>query len=50
MRGLEKSKGEFSLMVLGYNFTRVLNILGIDGLRDYCHQRSEKRAVILGYS
>ncbi|MCX7097727.1 MAG: transposase [Methylococcales bacterium] len=26
MRGLVKSKGEFSLMVLGYNFTRVLNI------------------------
>ncbi len=36
MRGLEKSKGAFSLMVLGYNFTRVLNILGIDRLRDYC--------------
>jgi hypothetical protein len=50
MRGLEKSTGEFSLMVLGYNFTRVLNILGIDGLRGYCDQRSEKRAVILRYS
>ncbi len=43
MRGLEKCRGEFSLMVLGYNFTRVLNILGTDMLRDYCVQRSENR-------
>ena len=50
MRGLEKSKGEFSLMVLGYNFTRVLNILGMDMLRDYCVQRSENEAVIPGYA
>jgi hypothetical protein len=41
MRGLEKCRGEFSLMTLAYNFTRVLNILGIDKLRDYCIQRSE---------
>ncbi|VAX13144.1 hypothetical protein MNBD_GAMMA24-2735, partial [hydrothermal vent metagenome] len=32
--------GEFSLMVLGYNFTRVVNILGIEFLRDYFAQRS----------
>jgi hypothetical protein len=42
MRGLEKCRGEFSLMTLAYNFTRVLNILGFDKLRDYCVQRSEK--------
>jgi len=42
MRSKEKCRGEFSLMVLAYNFTRVLNILGIDRLRDYCVQRSEK--------
>jgi len=41
MRGLEKCRGEFSLMVLGYNFTRVLNTLGVDALRDYCVQRTE---------
>ena len=41
MRGLEKCRGEFSLMVLGYNFTRVLNTLGVDVLRDYCVQRTE---------
>ena len=50
MRGLEKSKGEFSLMVLGYNFTRVLNILGIDAIRDYCARRSENKAIILEYA
>ena len=43
MRGLEKCRGEFSLMTLAYNFTRVLNILGVDKLRDYCAQRSENR-------
>ncbi len=29
-------------MVLSYNLTRVLNILGSDFLRDYCVQRQEK--------
>ena len=43
MRGLEKCRGEFSLMILGYNFTRALNILGIDALRVYCARRSENR-------
>ena len=41
MRGLEKCRGEFSLMVLGYNFSRVINILGVDFLKDYCVQRQE---------
>lgn len=50
MRGLKRSQGEFSLMVLGYNFTRVLNILGMDTLRDYCTQRRKNKAVILGYA
>ena len=39
MRGLEKCRGEFSLMALGYNFSRVLNILGVAVFRDYCTQR-----------
>lgn len=39
MRGLEKCRGEFSLMALCYNFTRVLNILGVAVFRDYCVQR-----------
>lgn len=39
MRGLKKCRGEFSLMVLSYNFTRVLTILGADFIREYCGQR-----------
>jgi len=41
MRGLEKCSGEFSLMVLAYNFTRVLNTLDLSTFRDYCVQRQE---------
>jgi len=50
MSGLEKSQGEFSLMVLGYNFTRALNILGMSTLRNYCVQRSKNKTVILGFA
>lgn len=32
VRGFEKVRGEWSLMALCYNFTRLLNILGIDRL------------------
>jgi Transposase DDE domain len=31
VRGFEKVRGEWSLMALCYNFTRVLNIIGFDG-------------------
>lgn len=50
MRGLEKCRGEFSLMVLGYNFTRVLNILGVDALRDYCARRPGNTLRNMGYT
>ena len=50
MRGLEKCRGEFSLMTLAYNFTRVLNILGVDKLRDYCVQRSENQVKNVQYA
>jgi hypothetical protein len=30
VRGFDKVRGEWSLMALCYNFTRVLNILGFD--------------------
>jgi len=33
LRGFDKVRGEWSLMALCYNFTRVLNILGLDGSR-----------------
>jgi len=39
VRGLNKVSGEFSLMTLCYNFTRVINILGIETFREYCEQR-----------
>lgn len=41
MRGLEKCSGEFSLMVLAYNFTRVVNILGVSFLKDYYTQKAK---------
>jgi len=41
MRGIDKCRGEFSLMIFCYNFTRVLNILGIEKFREYCAQRFE---------
>ena len=48
MRGLEKCQGEFNLMALCYNFTRVLNILGVGAFREICGQRlgnTEKKPV-----
>ncbi len=41
MRGLEKCQGEFSLMVMSYNFTRVLNIIGITAFIKYCTKRTQ---------
>ncbi|MGH8498485.1 MAG: hypothetical protein ACRERV_06745 [Methylococcales bacterium] len=31
------------LMVLTYNWTRVLNILGVDALMDYCARKTANR-------
>lgn len=42
MRGLERCRGEFSLMVLGYNFTRAINLLGIELLLKYCLKQSKR--------
>lgn len=36
LRGFEKVRGEWALMVTGYNLTRVLNILGINDFIKYC--------------
>jgi len=41
VRGFNKVRGEWSIMVMGYNFTRVLNIIGLKGFMDYCVQRKE---------
>ncbi|MCK4705260.1 MAG: transposase, partial [Gammaproteobacteria bacterium] len=43
MRGLEKCRGEFSLMVLGYNFTRAVNLLGVRLLMEYCQKAGKRR-------
>jgi len=40
VRGLVKVRGEWGLMALAYNFTRVLNILGWQAFRDYCAQHA----------
>jgi len=40
VRGLKKVRGEWRLMALAYNFTRVLNLLGQQIFRDYCVQNA----------
>jgi transposase len=42
VRGLEKVRGEWSLMALAYNFTRVLNIIGIEQFMAYCAQQTKR--------
>ena len=39
VRGLAKVQAELSLLMLSYNFKRVLTILGLDAWRAYCQQR-----------
>jgi transposase len=39
VRGFDKVRGEWSLMALGYNFTRVLNILGFDRFVAYLAEK-----------
>jgi len=43
VRGLSKVRGEWSLMALAYNFTRVLNILGLQAFRDCRAQKAACR-------
>jgi hypothetical protein len=43
LRGFNKVRGEWSLMALAYNFTRVLNIIGIDGFTAYLARRRSPR-------
>ena len=39
LRGLEKVRAEWSLLMLGYNFKRVLSILGLAAFRAFCATR-----------
>jgi len=40
VRGFDKVRGEWSLMALSYNFTRVLNIVGFDGFLAYLAKKA----------
>lgn len=44
VRGFEKVRGEWSLMALSYNLTRVINLLGLEMLIDHCRQSAALRA------
>ena len=44
LRGLEKVRAEFSLMMLAYNFKRVLKIVGLQAFRTYCAMRTFQNA------
>lgn len=39
LRSVEKVRAEFSLMMLSYNFKRVLSILGVAAFRAFCLNR-----------
>lgn len=43
VRGKPKVEGEVNLLMLCYNFKRVLNILGIEGFRKYLAARAKTR-------
>jgi transposase len=47
LRGFNKVRGEWSLMALCYNFSRVLSILGVDGFLAYLAQRHSRCAKLL---
>jgi transposase len=47
VRGFDKVRGEWSLMALCYNFSRVLSILGLDSLMAYLANRRPNWAFLL---
>jgi transposase len=47
VRGFDKVRGEWSLMALCYNFSRVLSILGLDSLMAYLANRHPNGALFL---
>jgi hypothetical protein len=47
VRGFDRVGGEWSLMALCYNFTRVLNIIGLDGFTSYLATRAARLAILL---
>ena len=47
VRGFDKVRGEWSLMALCYNFSRILSILGLPGFIDYLAKRRAACAILL---
>jgi transposase len=47
VRGFDKVRGEWSLMALCYNFSRVLSILGLDGFMAYLANRRPNWTILL---
>lgn len=47
LRGFDKVRGEWGLMALCYNFTRVLNILGLDRFTAYLAKRHSNWVILL---
>jgi transposase len=50
VRGFDKVRGEWSLMALCYNFSRVLSILGLDSFMVYLARRRSNLAILLLYA
>ena len=46
VRGFNKVRGEWSLMALCYNFARVLNLLGLDGLTRHLVKRLAEQSIL----
>lgn len=49
VRGLEKVRGEWSLMAWAYNFSRVLNLLGLERFRAICRRLAELLACMVAH-
>lgn len=49
VRGFDKVRGEWSLMALCYNFSRVLNIVGLDDLIAYFAKRAGRSSFLRFY-
>lgn len=47
VRGFNKVRGEWSLMALCYNFSRVLSIIGFDRFISYLAQRAEQAILLI---
>jgi transposase len=46
LRGLEKVRAEFSLLMLCYNFKRVLSIFGLTAFRAFCSTRQVQKGAV----